>query len=337
MIKKLGLSLAIWCSLLSSTIAQTFSPLVENINASFRGIATYGKEVVWVSGSNGTVGYTINSGKDWNWVNPQGYDKYDFRDIAVFSKKEAIIISAGSPAVVLRTNNAGKTWTKVYEDVRANIFLDACDFRGKEGYILGDPIDGQFQLLKSKDKGKSWIDISNDFILFADQDEAAFAASGTILKVMKDKLYIGTGGKYASFFNYNPKSLRVDKMDVPIWSGSSSTGIFSLDFINDQQGIVVGGNYQQDQDNRNNILLTYDAGQSWLYPDTPVAGYRSAVLYIDKNTVMATGTSGTDISFDAGRNWKNISKMSFNSIAKSSDSQHIYLTGSKGNVYLVKL
>ena len=336
MIKKIGLICAI-AALCNSSYAQSFTPLVEHIKASFRGIDTHGKDIVWVSGSKGTVGFSHNKGKDWNWVNPKGYEQLDFRDIAVFSKKEAIIVSAGSPAVILRTQDAGKTWTKVYEDTRPDIFLDACDFRGKVGFIIGDPIDGQFQLLTSTNKGKTWKDISHDFILFADQDEAAFAASGTNLKVFKDKVYIGTGGKYASFFNYAPKALRIDKMDVPIWSGSSSTGIFSIDFKNEKEGIVVGGDYQQDQDNRNNVLLTYDAGQSWRRPDTPVAGFRSAVIYIDEDTIIATGTSGTDISLDAGRNWKNISKLSFNSIAKSSDSQHIYLTGSKGNVYRLVL
>jgi len=336
MIKKTGLLWCI-CCLASQSIAQTFTPLVENIQASFRGIASLGKNIIWVSGSNGTVGYSQNAGVDWTWVNPQGYEKFDFRDIAIFSKKEALIVSAGSPAVVLRTSDAGKNWTKVYEDNRANIFLDAMDFYGKTGYILGDPIEGQFQLLKTHNKGKTWQDVSQEFILFADEGEVAFAASGSNLKVFKDKVYIGTGGKYSSFFNYNPKKLKIDKVDVPIWSGSASTGIFSIDFRNDKEGIVVGGNYQEDKENKNNILLTKDAGNTWYRPQTPVLGYRSAVLYLTPTTVIATGTSGTDISTDAGEHWKNISKLSFNSIAKSSDNKTIYLTGSKGNVFKLTL
>ena len=321
----------------SQGFTQTFTPLVETVKSSFRGIDTYGKAVVWVSGSNGTVGYSANHGNDWNWVNPKGYEKFDFRDIAVFSKKEAVIMSAGSPAIILHTTNAGKTWKKVYEDNRPDIFLDAMDFNGKLGYALGDPIDGQFQLLRSTDKGRSWQDVTHNFILFADEGEVAFAASGTNLKVWKDKVYIGTGGKYASFFNYNPKSLSVDKLDVPIWSGNESSGIFSIDFRNEKEGVAVGGDYLQDHDNRNNILLTYDGGSSWNRPETAVYGYRSSIIYITNEILVATGTSGTDLSKDGGRNWSNISSLSFNSLSKSSDGKHIYLTGSKGNVYKLAL
>lgn len=319
------------------SFAQTFTSLVENISSSFRGMSTVGKKTVWVSGSNGTVGYTKDEGKSWQWVNPIGYEKYDFRDIYAFSDKEAVIINAGSPAVILRTTNAGKTWQKVYENNHPDIFLDDLDFVGKNGYILGDPIEGKFQLLKTTNKGKTWSDVSNDYFLIADDGEAAFAASGSSMKMFKDRLYVGTGGKYSSFFNYNPKGLKIDKYDVPILSGEPSSGIFAIDFWSLNKGIAVGGNYQDDKNNQNNILLTNDAGQSWAKPNTPVFGYRSDVVYITETAVLATGTSGTDISYDGGYNWKNISTMSFNTIAKSADNKVIYLTGSKGNVYRLEL
>lgn len=317
--------------------AQTFIPLVEKIPASFRGLDSYKNDVIWVSGSKGTVGYSDNAGKTWNWVNPVGYEKYDFRDIAIFSKKEAVIVSAGSPAVVLRTTDAGKSWLEVYRNEHQEIFLNAMDFKGSTGYILGDPIDGTFQMLKSTNKGKTWTDVSHNFILFAEDGEAAFAASGSNIQVFKDFVFIGTGGMFSGFFYYSPKQLRIDKYECPIWYGNSSSGIFAIDFLNSKTGIVVGGNYEKDQDNRNNVLLTYDGGINWQKPETPVLGFRSDVLYITKNILIATGTSGTDISYDGGNNWRNISTDSFNTLGKSSDSKSIYLTGSKGNVYKLEL
>lgn len=246
-------------------------------------------------------------------------------------------MGVGSPAIVLKTKDAGKTWIKVYENNHPDIFLDALEINGKTGYILGDPIEGAFQLLKTTDKGNSWKDISHDFILFADSGEAAFAASGSSIQLWKNRLYIGTGGKYASFFDFNPKALRIDKYDCPIWSGKSSTGIFAIDFINQNTGIVVGGDYLSDKDNSNNILLTNDAGKNWFRPKNPVLGFRSDVMYINEELVLSTGTSGTDISYDGGMSWKNISQDSFNTIGKSSDSKTIYLTGSNGNVFKLEL
>lgn len=325
------------CAAWGITSAQTFRTLVTDREASFRGLATYENKVIWVSGSKGTVGYSIDAGENWSWVNPEGYERYDFRDIAVFSKNEAVIVSAGSPAVVLRTTNGGQSWQEVYKDTRAEIFLDAMDFYGKTGYILGDPIEGSFQLLKTTNKGKTWTDVSKNFMLFADDGEAAFAASGSNIQVFKDFVYIGTGGLFSGFFYYSPKNLRIDKYECPIWYGNASSGIFALDFINEQTGIVVGGNYENDKDNRNNILLTFDGGKNWEKPQTPVLGFRSDVLYLSPDIVIATGTSGTDISYDAGRNWQNLSTASFNTVAKSKNGDHIYLTGSSGNIVKLKL
>lgn len=317
--------------------SQTFETLTSGNKSSFRGLSTYKNKVVWVSGSNGVVGKSIDMGKTWEWVSPRGYEKYDFRDIESFSAKEAVIVSAGSPAVILHTKNGGKDWKEVYKNEDPAIFLDGMDFQGKTGYILGDPIDGQFQLLKSKNKGRTWEDVTEGIHLFAEPGEAAFAASGTSLQVINDWVYIGTGGSYSSLIKRSEKESRLDVQDVPIWSGSASTGIFSIDFLNEREGVVVGGNYSSDKDNSNNVLLTKNAGLSWEKPGVPVFGYRSCVKYLTPEILIATGTSGTDISKDAGQTWENISTASFNVIAISTDKKSIYLAGSEGNVVSLEL
>src|SRR5690606_29163258 len=107
---------------------------------------------------------------------------------------------------------------EVFRDDRPAVFLNAIAFEGRIGYALGDPIDGLFQLFRTMDKGKSWKDVSHEMVLFADEGGIAFAASGSSIQLHKGVLFIGTGGKYSSFFAYNPKALRVDKFDCPILS-----------------------------------------------------------------------------------------------------------------------
>ncbi|MVZ61044.1 WD40/YVTN/BNR-like repeat-containing protein [Sphingobacterium humi] len=324
--------LAFCCLFSSFGYAQHFHNLVNDIPSSFRGLETYKEKVIWVSGSRGTVGKSVDAGKTWQWVNPKGYEGFDFRDIEVFSAREAVIVNAGSPAVILHTKDGGKTWKEVYRDERKEIFLDGMDFLGKTGYIYGDPIDGAFQLLKSTNKGKSWQDVSKHIILFAEAEEGGFAASGTGIQVFPNRVYMASGGRYSSFYNRNDKENSLDVTDVPIWSGESGTGIFSIDFLNPNEGIAVGGNYMADKDNRNNILLTKDAGKTWQKPQQPVGGYRSCVKYISPHVLVATGTSGTDLSRDGGQTWTNISPGSFNVIAVSKSGKHIYLAGSNGNI-----
>ena len=334
---KTGIAIIFTIAICIQSFAQTFTPLADNLSSSFRGIATAGKNSVWVSGTQGTVGYSPDGGMNWHWVNPKGYETLDFRDIEVFSEKEVLVMSAGTPTVILRTTNAGKNWKEVLRDERKEIFLDAITFEGKLGYALGDPIDGLFQLFRTRNKGKSWENVSHYMMLLADKEEVAFAASGSSIQIVKGVLYVGTGGSYSSMFVYNPKKLRVDKYDVPIWSEGGAAGIFAIDFWNSNIGIVVGGNYEDAMNNQNNVLLTNDGGKNWFKPQSPVSGYRSDVLYIDRNTLLTTGTTGTDLSVDGGQNWKNISSLSFNALAKSKDGKTIYLTGTRGNVYKLVL
>lgn len=330
--KKIILGLLSTCFTACMLHAQEIKPLTQKEQVSFRGIAVWNDDCVWVSGSKGTVGKSLDAGQSWSWISPKGYENYDFRDIEVFSRKEAVILASGSPAVILHTTDGGNNWKQVYEDNRPAIFFDGMDFKGKEGFAVGDPIDGTFQLLQSKDKGKTWKDVSNFMFLIADSAEAAFAASGTSIQYLNNNVWLGTGGATANIFKRNEKALTMDKYPCPILQGAPSQGIFSIDFWSDKEGIAVGGDYQQDSISTNTIMLTSDGGQNWVSSSAQTSGFKSAVKYISRTVLLATGTSGTDISEDGGLHWRTISKESFNSIAVGKNRRVVYLTGSHGNV-----
>lgn len=64
---------------------------------------------------------------------------------------------------------------------------------------------------------------------------------------------------------------------------------------------------------------------------------RSSVKYISPTLLLATGTNGSDLSTDGGNSWKNLDQRSFNSIATSSSGKAIYLAGSAGTIFRLKL
>lgn len=301
--------------------AQTFSvkALTENTKTSLRGLSVVTDKVVWVSGSNGSVGKTLDGGATWQWIKPKGYEKLDFRDIEAFNEKEAVVVNAGSPAYILKTVDGGESWTESYKNVDTAIFLDGLGFWDKnKAIIFGDPIGNKMQLLKTIDAGKSWLNISDNLKFPLAKGEAAFAASGTTVKTLPGgKVWISSGGTVSNIYYSGDYGLNWQVFKCPIWQGENSTGPFGMDFYDAKNGVVVGGNYVKDKENSNNVLLTADGGKTWTKPETPVLGYRSGVTYLDKNTLIATGTSGTDISTDGGKNWKHISDISFNSVQKS--------------------
>jgi photosystem II stability/assembly factor-like uncharacterized protein len=84
-------------------------------------------------------------------------------------------------------------------------------------------------------------------------------------------------------------------------------------------------------------VLTKDGGKSWTKPITPVLGYRSAVEYITDQLCFATGSSGTDVSTDGGKNWQNISTQNFNALQKAKKGKLVLLTGNRGQIYQLEI
>lgn len=115
--------------------------------------------------------------------------------------------------------------------------------------------------------------------------------------------------------------------------GENSTGAFSVDFYDEKNGVVVGGNYLKDTDNSNNVLLTSDGGKNWTKPQVPVFGFRSAVAYLNRKTIIAGGSSGVDVSSDGGQTWQHISDANINALGKSAHGSLVLFTGNKGEIY----
>lgn len=316
---------------------QTYelSPQSSGTNTSLRGMSIVSDQVAWVSGSNGYIGRTTDGGQNWEWIRPAGYEKLDFRDIEAFSADKAVAVNAGAPAYILLTNDGGKTWKETYKNTDTAAFLDGMDFwNDQRGLVFGDPIKSKMLLLRTLDGGQNWNDISDNLQAKMGVGEAAFAASGTTIRTMGNgKVWIATGGAVSNIYFSSNFGSTWQIFECPILTGQPSTGPFSMAFLNEEKGVVVGGDYQKDKENTNNILLTENGGRNWTKPEKPVDGYRSGVIYVNDKVLIATGSSGTDVSHDGGRNWYNISGISFNVIQKSKKGDLILIAGNKGQIY----
>src|SRR5437867_1361489 len=116
------------CLLAVGINAQTVRLLTTGITNSLRGLSVVNDRIIWVSGNNGTVGRSIDSGTTWKWMNIKGFEKTDFRDIEAFDETSAVIMGIDAPAYILRTADGGETWKVVYENKIKGIFLDAMEF-----------------------------------------------------------------------------------------------------------------------------------------------------------------------------------------------------------------
>ena len=154
--------------------------------------------IVWASGSGGTVAKSTDGGNTWQWLIVKDYEKMDFRDIEAFDSNTAIIMGIEKPAVILKTINGGKNWYKVFEDTTKGMFLDAMSFADDEtGMVIGDPVSNKPFIAMTFDQGESWIDpVKGDTsklpTLFS--NEAFFASSGTNIFIKKNNTNKLIGG-----------------------------------------------------------------------------------------------------------------------------------------------
>lgn len=312
--------------------AQKIEILTDSIHASFRGLSVVDNKVVWVSGSNGTVGRSIDGGKSWKWMTVKGFEKSDFRDIEAFDKNTAVIMAVDEPAYILRTENGGETWKVVFENKTKGIFLDAMEFwNDQSGIVLGDPINQLFYIARTFDGGKTWQNIPDHYRPVADSGEACFASSGTnITKLNKSEAIFVTGGLSSRIF------IRDKKITLPILQGQESTGANSIAVKNKRLMIVVGGDFLRKDFTDKNCAISKDGGFHWISPEVPPTGYRSCVIFINKNSWVTCGLNGVDISNDNGANWKNISRESFHVCKKAKKGNAVYFAGNNGRVGKLK-
>lgn len=310
---------------------------VSNTEASFRAICAVSDKTVWIGGSKGTFLKTNNGGKTWETHQVLGAEKLDFRDVYAFDDKNAILMSAGEAeegnAKFYRTEDGGKSWKIVYETNQKGVFFDGIDFWDKRnGIAFSDPIDGKFFIIKTKDGGNTWSPINPVNIPKNQENEAAFAASGTSLITVGGKqAYICTGGgEFARIFRTENQgeTWSVVKTDM---SAGKTNGLFGLRFWDNQHGIAVGGDYQEVEKAIPNVLLTADGGKTWQNaPQTNPVGLKEGVAVYKKKTLIAVGPSGTCFSKDFGKSWIMIDKTPFHAIGISGNG--IWAVGGKGMI-----
>jgi photosystem II stability/assembly factor-like uncharacterized protein len=316
--------------------AQTIKVLPQNKPSVVRGLSVVNDKTAWLSGSNGYVATTKNGGQTWDWQQIKGYEKSEFRDIEAFSDQEAIIMSSGTPALVLKTTDGGKSWQEKYRKIDSAYFFDAMDFvDNKHGFILGDPINNKFLLMETKDAGTTWTNVTN--LPDALPGEAAFAASGTCLRSSNGDLYIVSGGKTSRMITLQPHSNVWNYDDLPLINGKASQGAFSI-AIGKNEKIIVGGDYENDKKTDSVAAIqTIVPIAVFSNPLTGPAGYQSCVEYIKNNTYLSTGTSGTNISADGGKNWNKIDATSFNVCGKAKHGNLVLLAGNHGKIAIFKM
>ncbi|MCP4896884.1 MAG: oxidoreductase [bacterium] len=291
--------------------SERWLPVQIASEASLRAVFVVDANTAWASGSGGTVVGTTDGGTTWFAGTISGAETLDFRDVHAWDADRALVISAGLPAKVFLTENAGASWREVYTNETKGIFFNSMAFWNEDrGIAVGDPIDGRFMLIETRDGGATWVEIPFDSRPMALEGEANFAASGTCLAVQGEgRVWFGTGGVVARVFRSGDWGHSWQASKTPLRSEEASQGIYSVLFHDESNGIVVGGDWLNEPDGTANSAFSQDGGQTWLLVEPGPPGFRECVVPMGENSgqLMTVGPTGVDITDDSGLTWRPVS------------------------------
>jgi len=234
-------------------------------------------------------------------------------------------LSTGNPARLYKLYRKARKPKLVYEEVNEKVFYDSMVFWNEnEGIAIGDPTEDCMSIIITRDSGESWSKISCSDLPPALDGEAAFAASDTNITIVGDHTWVATGGKSSRVLYSPDKGVAWQVFETPIIQGKSTTGMYSIDFYDENKGFAIGGDYTNPNDTIANKIRSTDGGKSWqVVADGEGPGYRSCVQYVPNSNgkeLVAIGFKGIDYSNDTGDSWTHLSDKGFYTVRFLNDS-----------------
>ncbi|MBT5901950.1 MAG: hypothetical protein HOH58_07555 [Opitutaceae bacterium] len=295
-------------------------------------------DVAWVSGHDATFARTQNGGRNWEvFTHPDS--ALQFRDIHAFDDSHIVLMSAGpgERSRIYLFDAGSEEFTAAYIMPHPEGFLNTIEFWDDQiGLAYGDSIEGDLFVLKTTDGGRSWHRIDSKNLPPAGRGEGGFAASGTCISVQPDgEAWIATGaGGHSRILQTSDFGDTWTVHANPIIKGDAA-GVASINMLNSQTGLIVGGDLANKENYTDNVAITHDGGRTWQLTSQPItkgAFYGSSIVHVAETPlIIACGPNGVDYSPDQGASWINLTADNYWAVKLHPDGFG-YATGTDGKI-----
>ena len=265
----------------------------------------------WNFGDNAYVLRTTNGGQTWTSFlanRPSAVSSFNTY-LAAISENEAWLTdydnTAGVPAL-LHTTDGAKSWQSVNIGMTASSYPDYIHFFDKNtGVVIGDPVDGYFEIFATTDGGKTWKKLPPSIAAKSDEFGGSAATNDVTI-----------GGVYY-FSSFSGRIFSIDsKFAVQNYGGYNGFGVDAFAVRRGANGaptIVVGWPDYSVYPFTTKLLRVKGNG-SWV-DITPVDhGFATfEMAYIPGTSILLatthskndpSGVYTTRVSFDDGSTWK---------------------------------
>jgi photosystem II stability/assembly factor-like uncharacterized protein len=207
-------------------------------------------------------------------------------------------VSGSKPQGVYITTDTGTTWTRQTTASFSNSssFPDCIHFFNEnEGWVLGDPINGSFEIYTTTDGGNSWTQVSSSNIPAPLSGE--FGVVG-YYSAVQDTLWFGTNK--GRIYHSTDKGHTWSVATVPALSGKYISPSFQTGMHGLAQDRGAGST--------GTICETFDGGVTWSLVSETGLIYATDLHFVPGagNVCVSSGSSGTNgcsYSFNGGHFW----------------------------------
>ncbi|HYK03721.1 MAG TPA: hypothetical protein VE974_18325 [Thermoanaerobaculia bacterium] len=332
--------------------------IVDNLLLDREGVLWAASWGLW---GGGVIAVSSDSGRTWE-RRDAGLEDFSVRAIAV-DPNDANFVVAGGLTGVYRSRNAGKTWTKISDQI--NVESLAIDPRSQDRIFVGTWRQGW----RTDDGGKSWKHVADGMVLDTDMFHI------TIDPAKPDNVWVATCGwvynsqnggdkwtRYRDGFNNRRiHDVDIDPCDKDVIYAGSVAGLYRTEdhgkswYVMSDESLVINSVVLHPQRPQRIVLgiegdgvyLSNDRGKTFQRTSDGLHNLRITNIAPDpfrKNRVYASvvfggNASGIYRSDDAGKTWEKASKIALPevlsmTIATEADAEVKFVAGTeKGFFY----
>ena len=259
-------------------LGESWSVLTSGVTADLSSVSVVDNNIAWAGGVGGVVVRTTNAGATWAQLTSISGDLYNIKAI---SADRALATTSAASTQIFLTTNGGGVWTSVY--TQSGGFIDCIDmFDASNGYAIGDPVGGNWTLIKTSDGGATWTSAST---LIAPSGEAGWNNAST---------WIGNTG----WFGTNNRKVYKTTNSGATWTAqatvdSTSVSIVAADASNAVSGFQTG-----------HVNVTTNGGTSWTAATAiPSTSSVSAMAALGTGNVWGVASGTIYKSTNLGSSW----------------------------------